>query len=452
MKIFYGLKNGALLQRDEKNVCKCFFKAKVKGEINSSLGTVLRNGDGRYALTGIPVGGPYTFTLSDEENAVELKDIYVGDLWLLGGQSNMEGAGKMRAAQLAYDANPVQEIRAYYMNESWDVAKSQLHQLWESIDECVSEFYKKNRRESPWKTEYPEVQNDGVGPGLYFALEMQKRKGVPQGVVPCGIGGANLVQWDPDGTANYYASAKRRFHECGGNVKGIFWYQGEAEAGEVGCKNFVFNMKTMVAGMRRDFHNPKLPFVQVQIHKYVAAPQEADAYWMKIRELQRTLHQEIDCLATVYTNNCDLDDRLHLSSEAQADVGKRAAEAMDILTGGKGVPSPTFDGFEIVTDDYVPFQVNLKVHFKNVVGKLKTLDAPFGFVMMEKENEPMREIARVFLEGNVARIKGAFTPDKIENYYLCYGWGNTYYCNITDEAGRPIPSFGPLKIKDYLKR
>ena len=101
---------------------------------------ISKNAEGYYILTGIPTGGPYSFTISDNESEVMLTDIYVGDLWLLAGQSNMEGAGKMRAPQLAYDENPVQSIRAYYMNESWGAAKSQLHQLWESADFCISTF------------------------------------------------------------------------------------------------------------------------------------------------------------------------------------------------------------------------------------------------------------------------------------------------------------------------
>ena len=44
---------------------------------------------------------------------------------------------------------------------------------------------------------------------------------------------------------------------------------------------------------------------------------------------------------------------------------------MNLLTGGKGTCSPKFDGFEIVQDDYVPWRVNVKVYFKNLVGGLK---------------------------------------------------------------------------------
>ncbi len=107
------------MQRNERNVCECFFKAEVKGEIHASKGKVLKNEGGMYELTGIPVGGPYTFTLSDDESKLVFSDVYVDDLWFLGRQSNMQGFGKMRTPQLAYDKAPIEDIRAYYMNESW---------------------------------------------------------------------------------------------------------------------------------------------------------------------------------------------------------------------------------------------------------------------------------------------------------------------------------------------
>ncbi len=276
--------------------------------------------------------------------------------------------------------------------------------------------------------------------------------GVPQGVIPCGVGGSSLLQWRPKEENNFYAAGKRRFHECGGNIKGVFWYQGESQAEEEGCTSFVSDMQNLVGAMRKDFHNPNLPFVQVQIHKYHAKSVDGDGHWTQIRELQRTLSDHIDNLATVYSNDCELDDLIHLSSESQVKIGMRAAEAMSVLVGGEVIVSPQFDGFEIVQDEYVPFHINVKVHFKNVVGNLKSSGVPFGFVMMKNPNEPMREIARIILEDNAVRLKVEIDPKEIEDFYVCYGWGNTYYCNITDEAERAIPSFGPLKIKDFLKK
>ena len=454
MKIFYGIKNGALFQRDESNACKCFFKAETNGEIISSLGNVMEMGNNMYMLTGIPVGGPYEFTLRDSDSTLSFKDVYVGDLWLLGGQSNMEGVGKMRKPHYAYEENPVPTIRAYYMNERWDTARAQLHQLWESVDECISSLYRKFREESPWEGDYPDPQNDGVGPGLYFALEMQKRRGgVPQGLIPCGVGGSSLMEWKPDTPGNYYAAAKRRVYECGGNIKGTFWYQGESQTSLEGCESFVSDMQILLAAMRKDFNQPDLPFVQVQINKNRGARIESDVLWTTIREQQRTLEKKITNLATVCSVDCELDDLVHLSSESQEKIGKRAAEAMSILVGGDGVPSPAFDSFEIVRDDYVPFRVNIMVNYKHVVGKLESKGVPFGFYILDRvDGEPVRDIVSVILNENSVRLRVEIDPEKIQDYYVCYAYGNTFYCNITDSADRSLPGFGPLKIKDYLKK
>ena len=41
-------------------------------------------------LPPIAHGGPYTMTVSDGETTIKLSDILIGDVYLAGGQSNME--------------------------------------------------------------------------------------------------------------------------------------------------------------------------------------------------------------------------------------------------------------------------------------------------------------------------------------------------------------------------
>jgi hypothetical protein len=369
----------------------------------------------------------------------------------------MEGAGKMREKNWKYDENPIQNIRAYYMNDTWDVAKSQLHQLWDCPEKCVSGFYREYHKNSPWGREYPEVQNDGVGPGLFFAIEMQRwQGGVPQGVIPCGIGGASLAQWKPDTPDNYYASALRRFHECGGVVKGVFWYQGCSQCSDGGVQAFVDDMKVLVAGMRKDYGNPNLPFVQVQLNKCLidfGDGDYTDRVYSGIREKQRTLANEIPNLTTVSAVDCELEDLIHISSESHEKVGCRAAEAMCVLLGEEGVPYPDLDYIEIVEDDFVPFRVSLIVHYKNIVGELQSKDYPWGFYIHKEADKPhVRGISRLYVHGDSVRVKLETNPEELPEWYISYAYGNTYYCNITDSAGRAIPAFGPLKIKDYLKK
>lgn len=58
MFILEGLKSGALLQRNEHNVCRGTFNAKVDGTLNSTLGNVEKISEDTYVLSDIPAGGP----------------------------------------------------------------------------------------------------------------------------------------------------------------------------------------------------------------------------------------------------------------------------------------------------------------------------------------------------------------------------------------------------------
>ena len=56
----------------------------------------------KNVLTGIPVGGPYSLFINSEI----YNNIYVGDVWILAGQSNMEGHGRLSQEDKFYKKNP----------------------------------------------------------------------------------------------------------------------------------------------------------------------------------------------------------------------------------------------------------------------------------------------------------------------------------------------------------
>ena len=41
-------------------------------------------------LTATPPGGPYVVKATVETQSIEMKDVLFGDVWLCGGQSNMQ--------------------------------------------------------------------------------------------------------------------------------------------------------------------------------------------------------------------------------------------------------------------------------------------------------------------------------------------------------------------------
>ena len=49
-----------------------------------------KNGNWALSLDKMAFGGPYSMQIKGRSNHITLKDIYVGDVWLCSGQSNME--------------------------------------------------------------------------------------------------------------------------------------------------------------------------------------------------------------------------------------------------------------------------------------------------------------------------------------------------------------------------
>ena len=121
-------------------------------------------------------------------------------LFLLIGQSNMAGRGKVEAQDAATDPN------IYMMNQEmqWVLAKDPIH------------FDK------------PGVA--GVGPGHQFARAlMAKEPKTNIGLIPAAMGGSSLAQWKVGG--KLYTNAVERAREAmkHGKLRGILWHQGESD-------------------------------------------------------------------------------------------------------------------------------------------------------------------------------------------------------------------------------
>ena len=127
---------------------------------------------------------------------------------------------------------------------------------------------------------------------------------------------------------------------------------------------------------------------------------------------------------------------------------------MAALCGYGGAPSVKFKGFKIVKSDTVPFLYDLEVYFENVIGGLRSNGVPRGFtVRINGEDScffPYKHIQNVEPTGDKARIRNELKYDELLNAEIWYGIGNNCVCTVTDEEGRYLPAFGPLKVKENL--
>ena len=461
MKILYGIASGAVLQREENNLCRVQFAAEAAGTIKTTLGSVKQIQDGVFELSGIPVGGPYAFSLSDDAGEVTLSDIYVGDLWLLGGQSNMDGTGEILPADFEYAQNPSPRVRAFYMDEEWRPAKYDIHNKViakekahiESIDRWY-DFIKtcgKRMYDSP-----PYGMKTVVGPGVSFAKEMYRiTDGVPQGVIPSAVGGSPINMWQPtqDGTENYYHAALNRIKFAGNNIKGVFWAQGE---GHAPAEEYPEKIEIIRRGIYEQTGIFKIPFVSMQ--SFVCTGEgtaEAAIRCSKFREMQRKMSTDVEIFTTIATNDCSLCDEIHLDSPSQEKMGIRGARAMYHLTSGIGFAQPEFDKIIVEEDKLQPDKFSLlRIRYKNISGSLTSKDLPTGFELcnLQKPEElPSKfKCCRMTLNQNEVHLRVQMPIPELSDYAICYGFGHYCYCNITDGEGRALPSMGPIKLKDYI--
>ena len=455
-----GIKDGAVLQREESGACRVTLEARFQGRPRASLGELTEVGRDRWSLSGIRAGGPYAVTIEDGKESRTFFDLYVGDLWLLAGQSNMEGAGVLTPEDEEESASRRPYLRALYMDDHWDAAGPVLHQLFLSRDRPHREAWERDRRSLEQRgievyDAPPYRSGRHVGPGYFFAKEMFRLTGgIPQGLIPAAVGGAPIESWLPPapGEENYYTAACRRIVETGSHIRGVFWSQGEGNP-HADC------YPAQIERMRRDLCErlkaSQIPFVQMQSFKCtLQMDAETDERWSRFREMQRKMPFQAERLATIATNDLALDDCIHLSSDSQKVCGVRAARAMHWLITGIGTAEPALDTLYAVRDRFVPHFSEIHIRYRNLSGALTSSGVPFGFTLRRKgsgEAPSIQRVRKILTAQNEAILCVERTIEELADYELWYGYGNGFYCNVVDQGNRAIPAMGPIDLKEYLQ-
>jgi len=134
---------------------------------------------GRWQLTFAPppAGGPYTLEVTDGQRTAELRNVLVGDVWICGGQSNMELPLRFTddAAEVMKRANDPQ-IRYFTVAEH--TAYRPTHTL-----------------EGSWKVVSPQTAGELSAVAFYFGRSLQRRLHVPVGLVVDAVGGSAGETW-----------------------------------------------------------------------------------------------------------------------------------------------------------------------------------------------------------------------------------------------------------------
>lgn len=125
-------------------------------------------------------GEPLTLTITCGEEALTCTDVLMGEVWLAGGQSNMEMVlndckdGKKEVSQ-----SEGKNVRYY------------------NVPRCAvfGEELLKQEAESSWKICTPQTAGEISAVAWFFAVQISQSQNVPVGIIDCYWGGSSVSTW-----------------------------------------------------------------------------------------------------------------------------------------------------------------------------------------------------------------------------------------------------------------
>jgi len=151
---------------------------KVQVEVAGKTASGIAEADRRWQVQIHPphTGGPYTLTIKGHQT-VELHNVLVGDVWLCGGQSNMQvSLPRARDGEKEVKAANYQKIRFFTVAG---------HPAYHHTDVV----------EGNWKVVSPETASQVSAVAYYFARKVQQEIHVPIGLVVDALGGTSAEAW-----------------------------------------------------------------------------------------------------------------------------------------------------------------------------------------------------------------------------------------------------------------
>ncbi|MFH1513041.1 MAG: sialate O-acetylesterase [Bacillota bacterium] len=176
--------------------------------------TAARQGRFEAVFAPLRAGGPHTLTVTDSVTTLTFSDVMIGDVYLAGGQSNMEMG-------LEQSENGPELVKT--LNNPMIRYCNFPHVAWPDDDALNRE------RSMRWKALAPDTCGDISAVACHFALNLQPELGVPIGIIGCNWGGTSVVCWMDERALRETAAGDRLFLEYSARVAGKTDAQYDAE-------------------------------------------------------------------------------------------------------------------------------------------------------------------------------------------------------------------------------
>lgn len=439
----YDTDGGIAVQIKDENSDFC---AEYYGEV--------KNGAFELYADPVPYGENYTVSLYTPSGYTSFTDVAFGEVFLMGGQSNMGMTVAQCLDPASTDADPV----CVYQDiiDSYDNMNVRSMSVWPNMSDTEVDKLSENAA-SGWKYANSGTIGEMSACGFFFAKRMQEMYGIPVGFITSCMGGTATCMWIP---AAEYKNADPTYSGQGETnkpsarynsmihplrkttVRGVCWYQGEGQNVE-----YFKNTSLLIAGWRRAFGR-ELPFNVVELPRYIHGSHDE---WFSIRSQQRRLADELTNVSMsvnidrgifsrnvtggIYNPGILAEDGIHCPDKEQ--VGNRAADAFmkKFLNAAGTLTPPQFQKAEKTDDgilltyaiDESPLALGEKLCGFEVSenGKIWKYAAPSlvgnDKVLLTCEDSVAVQYVRYGATYACKEVFGADgTPDKIENLVCLY--------------------------------
>lgn len=271
-------------------------------------------------------GGPYNMYIRLDERSMILENIFIGDVYLISGQSNLK-------LKLKKTNEPHKDYITDGNVVSYTVASPE--------PEVFSQ-------EDGWVTLKKEQAENWSALGYYIGTNLSKHTNHKNGLVFCYHGAAAIQSFLPEVIArkkSVYIEPEKRFRDCnffwnkdgymynlmisaisGFRFKAVVWYQGESNVSSAESSIYENLLTELILCYRDEFCDKNLPFVIVQLADY---DERDDDNWHRIQKIQNDIQYKLPYIKTVVSRDvCETND---IHPRSKRELGKRISIALENL-------------------------------------------------------------------------------------------------------------------------
>lgn len=439
---------------------------------------IVRDGKWSVTLPAMSEGGPFELFAASGGVTVIVNDVLFGDVWLSGGQSNMEW--RLRDTDGADNAIAAANEPLLRFYEMPDVN-------YEDGQEHAGE----------WKKCLPDAAGEFSAVAYYFAQELIASQGVPIGIIGCYKGATSAACWMSEATLTEdpqlriymdeyeeavrdldleaYYERDRLFHEaaaqyaereraglrgealgaapwpapmgprnflrpCGMyackllpavsyTLKGFIYYQGESDAGRA----FLYEklLTALIGEWRNLWRDPSLPFLFVQLAGFGCYGNPEGEHWAQLRESQSVVAERVPGVGMAVSLDCGDFDDIHPRSKQP--VGRRLALLAREIVYGEPLHgrSPAF--VKMWTENGTALLV-----FTFVGGGLMAPDGQLSGFEIAGDDGRFHPAEAVIRDAVTVAVRSDHVPAPVA---VRYGWKNWPAASLFGGSGLPVGTF-----------